>query len=78
MTSQIVLTLTINSKKIKKHQSCKIDVTRFINNHNMRLFLFKNLTFIDIVGQSSISETVSKSKNDYILGRMEYFFKDYP
>ena len=47
----------------------------------MQLFYLKHLTFIDIVGQSCISETVLDSKNAYILGRREYeisFFHSCP
>ena len=38
----------------------------------MQLFLFETFYFyIDIIGQSSISETVSESNSCYILWRME-------
>jgi hypothetical protein len=72
VTSQTFSTLTINRKK--KDQSCQIDVTRFIIKQTIIIcnsFYLKHLTFIDIAGQSSISETVSKFKNSYILGRRE-------
>ena len=71
--SQAFLTLTINSKK-KKDQSCKINVTRFIIKQTIIIcnsFYLKHLYFIDIVGQSSISKTMLKSKNTYILRRRE-------
>ena len=74
MLSRSFLTLTINNKK--KDQLCKIDVTRFIIKQIIiicKSFYLKYLIFIDIIGQISISKTVSKSKNAYILGRMEYF-----
>ncbi len=75
MTSQTFLTLTINIKKNKKYRSCKINVARLIIKQTIIIcnsFYLKHLTFIDIVEQSSISETVSESKIIYILRRMAY------
>jgi hypothetical protein len=72
VTSQTFSTLTINSKK--KDQSCQIYVTRFIIKQTIIIcnsFYLKHLPFIDIAGQSSISETVSEFKSSYILGRRE-------
>mgnify|MGYP003702305239 CR=1 FL=1 len=71
MISQTFLTLTINSKKNKKDQSSKIDVIRFIIKQTIIIcnsFYLKHLTFIDIIDQSSISETELESKNAYIFG----------
>ncbi len=38
----------------------------------MQLFYSRHFTFVDIVDQNSILETVFRSKNAYILGRREY------
>ena len=68
---QLFLTLTININKIK-NQSYKIDITRFIINQTIIIYNFfylKYFIFIDIVDQNSISKTVTRSKNAYILGR---------
>ncbi len=70
MTSQTFLILIKN----KKDQSCKIDVIRIIIKQTIIIcnsFHLKHLTFIDIVGQSSILDTVSGFKNVYILGWRE-------
>ena len=50
------------------------DVTRFIIKQTITIcnsFYLKHLTFMDIVGQSIISKTVSKFKSAYILGQKE-------
>ncbi len=59
IVSQTFLTLTINSKKIKKSQSCQIDVTRFIIKQTIiicKSYYLKHLIFIDIIDQSSLGQ----------------------
>jgi hypothetical protein len=76
VTSQTFLTLTINSKKNKKDQSCKIDITRFIIKQIIIIcnsFYLKHLTFINIIDQNNITKIISEFKNTYILGQREYY-----
>ena len=51
-------------KNEKKNQSCKINVTRFIIKQTIIICssFYLHLSFIDIIGQSSISKTVSNPK----------------